>query len=908
MIIHTVYIHLLHCFQLYLGEHTNKQTSLPMDYWAIRYTALFVLIVLHEYGFVKSKETTSRASFAQHGTHASSTCREMILEKAAYCNDKSLRFVPNYLHPDIQKLEIRGNYIKNLSETSFIRYPLLDCINLSNNIIRIIEVETFKQLRHLTQLDLSNNRNLHRINDEVFRWPGQLLSLNLENTGLVNFSDKIITWLPHLQSLYLQKNKLTAIHFKSCPSTYVDLSNNQISALTPNTISINCCCKGVSLYKNPIFSVTPKSLSNWRIESLTLGGYAMALETWRQAFRGISQSEIRSLIIYPTDLTNIPQNFFDAFIKRSPSFLHVHGIRGKSVNDIHPLAFRNLTALHGLILSNTNVAKIEPCYISGMKQLRVLRISSRVKSIRVSKTGWDNTNLLTLDLSNNNINKIKRYAFAGLIHLKNLDLSRNDLYACDMASFSELKNLRFLNLSQTRIKGRMFLDIPLLEFVSFANTGVASMSMYPGKIVGSTSLKTMSLANAGFTITYDDLNRNISLFQGFDYLTTLILRGDFDVINFESNAFWGLFSLEYLDLGHMHLRLIPEGTFKDLKSLQTLKLDNNWIEYVNFEMVKNLIKLSHFNIENNYIQHLGMNVFSNNPFLASLNLARNHLVSFNSSAFEDVISTLEEIDVSGNPIVCNCNLKWLAEWLSGPIEIIHEKGIICSPHPMTLQSLQGKPLMMMLASKEVCFLQIKTYLVIALPIITMLLCVLLMYWYRWFLRHKLFLLRLAVIGNKEFENRRNCGKFEYDLNIMLPNNGCEEWIQQHFRPFLEGTFPEIGRIVFGDEDLKLGMHYIDAVLYAVENSFKTVLLVSRAAVRDHWFMLRFRLAMDYATDIGTENLILIFVEELIDDELPYLVRLFLSGGGSYLNWVTEEAGQEYFWRQFKKCLNINQEK
>ena len=856
----------------------------------------------------KSKDTNSGVSFAQHRTHASTSCREILLEKAAYCNDKSLVFVPTYLHSDIQKLEIRGNYIQNLSETSFIRYPLLDCLNLSNNIIRIIEVDTFKQLRHLTQLDLSNNRNLHMINDKVFRWSGQLLSLNLENTGLVNFSYKIMKWLPHLQTLSLQKNKLTAIHFKSCPNTdqniYVDLSNNQISALTPNTISINCCYKGVSLYKNPIVSVTPKSLSNLRIESLTLGGYAMALETWRQAFRGISQSQIRSLIIYPTDITYIPQHFFDAFIKHSPSFLYVYG-RGKSVNDIHPLAFWNFPALHELIISDTFVTTIKPCYFSGMKQLRVLRISGSVRFIIVSKTTWDNPNLQKLNLSNNNINKIRRNAFKGLIQLTNLDLSHNyHLFACDMASFTELKNLRFLNLSRTSIHGRMFLDIPLLEFFSFADTVLASMHMYPGKIVGSTSLKTMSLAYASIVITYDDLNRNISLFQGFNNLTTLILRGV--SIDFESNPFWGLFSLEYLDLGHMHLRLIQEGTFKDLKSLQTLKLDNNWMEYVNFEMVKNLKKLSHFNIENNYIQHLGMNVFSNNPFLASLNLARNQLVSFNRSAFENIISTLEEIDISGNPIVCDCSLKWLAEWLNGPIEIIHEKDIICLPDPMTLQPLQGKPLMMVLASKELCYLQIKTYVVMALPILTMLLIMLLIYWYRWFLRHKLFLLRQAVIANNEFENRRNCDEFEYDLNIMLSNN-CEEWIQQHFRPFLQGTFPEIGRIVFGDEDLKLGMHYLDAVLYAVEHSFKTVLLVSRAVVRDHWFMLKFRLAMDYATDIGTENIILIFVEELTDDELPYLVRLFLSGGGSYLNWVKEEAGQEYFWRQFKKCLNITQE-
>ena len=99
------------------------------------------------------------------------------------------------------------------------------------------------------------------------------------------------------------------------------------------------------------------------------------------------------------------------------------------------------------------------------------------------------------------------------------------------------------------------------------------------------------------------------------------------------------------------------------------------------------------------------------------------------------------------------------------------------------------------------------------------------------------------------------------------------------------------------DELRLGMHYFDAVYYNVENSFKTVLLLSRAAVQDHIFMTKLRIAMNHVTDTETDNLILVFREDTPDQELPHLVRLHLSGQGAYLSWEEDEEGQEYFWNK-----------
>ena len=135
--------------------------------------------------------------------------------------------------------------------------------------------------------------------------------------------------------------------------------------------------------------------------------------------------------------------------------------------------------------------------------------------------------------------------------------------------------------------------------------------------------------------------------------------------------------------------------------------------------------------------------------------------------------------------------------------------------------------------------------------------------------------------------------------------GDKEWATHILRPGLDRRLLNFDRIAFGDDDLTLGMYYVDAVYQNVEKSYKTILLLSRAAVQDHIFMTKFRIAMNNVTDTETENLIVVFLADIPDQELPHLARLHLSGQGTYLRWEEDEEGQEYFWNKLTKHLNVN---
>ena len=127
-----------------------------MDSGIIQYTYLLLLMIASSgYGFIRIKETSIRRApvATENESLAPSLCTESVPEKVVYCNNKFLEFVPNYLNIDIQVLDIAENDITKLSNTSFDRYPLLHHLDVSFNLISVIETETFKPLLLLTFLN-----------------------------------------------------------------------------------------------------------------------------------------------------------------------------------------------------------------------------------------------------------------------------------------------------------------------------------------------------------------------------------------------------------------------------------------------------------------------------------------------------------------------------------------------------------------------------------------------------------------------------------------------------------------------------------------------------------------------------------------------------------------------------------
>ena len=70
-------------------------------------------------------------------------------------------------------------------------------------------------------------------------------------------------------------------------------------------------------------------------------------------------------------------------------------------------------------------------------------------------------------------------------------------------------------------------------------------------------------------------------------------------------------------------------------------------------------------------------------------------------------------------------------------------------------------------------------------------------------------------------------------------------------------------------------------------------------------MTKLRMALEHLNETGLDKIILIFLEDIKDENLPYLVRLFMSRNKPYMLWTDDEDGQELFWAQFERSMRAN---
>ncbi|XP_014205745.1 leucine-rich repeat and transmembrane domain-containing protein 2-like [Copidosoma floridanum] len=82
------------------------------------------------------------------------------------------------------------------------------------------------------------------------------------------------------------------------------------------------------------------------------------------------------------------------------------------------------------------------------------------------------------------------------------------------------------------------------------------------------------------------------------------------------------------------------------------------------------------------IRVLPASVFESLNSLEFLNLQNNRLTNIGEDVIENVIDTLRLIDITDNPLACNCDLQWFSAWLNKlkdkDDEIMSKKRSVCT--------------------------------------------------------------------------------------------------------------------------------------------------------------------------------------------------------------------------------------
>eukprot|EP00057_Strongylocentrotus_purpuratus_P029682 XP_011684156.1 PREDICTED: toll-like receptor 13 [Strongylocentrotus purpuratus] len=445
--------------------------------------------------------------------------------------------------------------------------------------------------------------------------------------------------------------------------------------------------------------------------------------------------------------------------------------------------------------------------------------------------------------------------------------------------FSGLKNLIKLNISSSKIAS-------LGSINQFTNT---------------TSLRELSMRknNLKSQDLFDNVNQ-LSLFGGLISLRKLNLRENY-LTGLEPGVFSPLTKLSSLDLSQGNIVILKPGLFKGMTSLRSLYLDNNCIMTTSANLFSGLDNLGSLFLRNNKLRILDKYLFGATPNLRYLHLSSNKLSQVQSDTFFPTNKSLL-IDVSNNPFSCTCELSWFRSWLDEiNTRFVNPDKTLCSK--TSFKAVIDMPI---LSFDPAYFCGINIILITSLfffACIVIYVCVL-VYHKCWWLKHKFLLLKLAIAGSGKIMEDFKEDNYDFHLNLMF-HDAEEGWVDRVLRPVLEKRFPHLQNIIYGDRDLRVEMFYINAIYDAIENSFKTVLLMSNRSMYDIWCMTKLRLALEHINDTGLDKVILIFVEDIEDDDLPYLVTLFLSKNNPHMWWTDDEDEQELFWAQFQRSMRAN---
>lgn len=320
-------------------------------------------------------------------------------------------------------------------------------------------------------------------------------------------------------------------------------------------------------------------------------------------------------------------------------------------------AFHFYSELQYVDLSFNHLVSIPMKSFESQKKLVELHLDNNKLSAVTNKTFDGLRRLTVLNLRGNFLEDLPDKLFSALPQLEELDLGQNRINRIDSTAFLGLNSLRVLYLDDNQLKVVPTPCFPLLGSLAELHVGL----------------------NA-FTILPDDA------FKGLNRLTILNLSGA-GLLNISDNAFRGLQVLRELVITDNRLKKVPTKQLSLLNRLEELAIGQNDFTTLEMDGFKGLVNLRKLDItgasllekvekgaltENLNLETL---ILSSNKKLASVEegslagLPNLRELTLRDNAFKTFSESLvawpelRKLDVSENPLDCNCKLLWLRELL-----------------------------------------------------------------------------------------------------------------------------------------------------------------------------------------------------------------------------------------------------
>ncbi|KAM5221737.1 toll-like receptor 8 [Ctenodactylus gundi] len=794
---------------------------------------------------------------------------------------------------------------------------------LSNAKIKAIGPDDFKGLRKLSSLDLSGNcpRCFNApfpctpcdggaslmIDPHAFHTLTNLHYLNLSSTSLQAVNPAWFAKMPYLKVLHLEFNYLVQEIAKGAFLT--KLPNLKILDLSFN-------------YRKTEYAQYIQLSSNFsqlkHLEALHLRGYV---------FQELRKEDFRPLMGLPHLKTiNLGVNF---------------------IKQIDLTVFQNFSNLKVIYLSENRISPLvddtRQNHPNGsLTQGRNLKPRSADPEFDPHSNFYHPTHPLmkpqctrygkALDLSLNSIFFIGRKQFEGFQDIACLNLSSNgNGQVLNGTEFSTVRRVKYLDLTNNRLDfddDNALRELRELEVLDLSRNShyfrIAGVTHRLGFITNLTQLKVLNLSyNSIYTLTEENELKSTSLeelnFSG-NRLDLLWKPGD--------TRYWPIFkclsNLSRLDLSYNNLQRIPNEALLNLpRRLTQLYINDNLLNFFNWTLLQHFpnlqlldlsgndlssltSRLSRFTsslqtllLSRNRISHLPSGFLSEASGLMHLDLSSNLIKMINKSTLQTkTTTTLTVLKLSGNPFDCTCAIgdfrKWMDENLNTTIPRLAD--VLCaSPGDQSGKSIVTLELTTCVSDTIAAALFFFTFLVTTVVMVTAL-AHHLFYWDVW------FIYQMCLANVKGYRSLSTSQTF-YDAYISYDTKDASvtDWVINELRYHLEEGKDKNVLLCLEERDWDPGLAIIDNLMQSINQSKKTIFVLTKNYAQSWNFKTAFYLALQRLMDENMDVILFILLEPVLQYSQYLRLRRRICKS-SILQWPDNPKAEGLFWQSLKNVV------
>ncbi|KAG7467580.1 hypothetical protein MATL_G00155270 [Megalops atlanticus] len=838
------------------------------------------------------------------------------LEKLSLLSLKSnnLSYVPLKLPPGLKELILYNNNIEGVTKDDFQNLTNLEILDLSGNCPRCynapfpctpcanyapfqIDTNTFQNLKKLKILRLHSN-SLMTVKSEWFQDLEELQVLDLSSNFLAR--DITVTtfpkYLPKLVELDLSfnyelqryPNSLSlSPHFSSLTSLRVirirgfvfqQLKSSDIRPLT-HLRQLEIIDLGTNFIKMANLSILTE-LKSFHIINLSDNKISSPSDSEHPA-----ECDNKQEPLLTSPMASAGQFYTGEEIHyfRYDEYARSCKYKRREAGPWNPVINKQCSEFgKTLDLSRNNIFFLDPKFLN-LVELKCLNLSGNAMSQSLNGTEFIHlTELQYLDFSFNRLDLLYSTAFQELINLTVLDISNNNHY------FTSEGLTHMLNFTKNLPK----LNVLLMNYNEISTSTNTEME--------SLSLQTLEFKGNRLDMLWRDGDlRYVNYFKGIIHLKVLdISENNLNFIPLQ--VFDGLpENLSELYLNNNRLKSFSWEKLESLSELQVLDLSGNQLKTVPPELSNCTKTLRKLILQKNLLTKLTPNFLRDAFSLKYLDLSFNEIQYIEQSSFpENVVNCLDILLLHGNKFMCTCNAMWFAIWLN--------RTMVNIPRLATDVTCANPGAQ---AGKKVIFLDLQTCQHSSLSIIlyvfltsltlgflTLSISTHLFLWDVWYIYHFCW---AKIKGYSRLSSQTTM----YDAFIAYDTKDLtvSDWVLQELQVHLEEQGDPPLQLCLEERDWIPGWPLIDNLSQSIQQSKKTIFILTNKYIRSGNFKTAFYLAHQRLMDEKADVILLIFLEKLPRSSKYLRLRKRLYRR-SILEWPTNPQAQPYFWFSLRNAM------